>query len=129
MEVRRMNMNLSSQESTNGSKTLVHQGRQTGSEYDNRSSLHNNSYGGKRMVMVSKSKNRSSYFSLESMLVLVGLTASLLILPLILPPLPPPPFMLLLLPLCIFAVLMVFAIMPSSSSSNAARHKSERPNQ
>nr|GEV58064.1 ARGOS-like protein [Tanacetum cinerariifolium] len=118
MEVRRMNMNLSSHErNTNGgSKTVVHHGRQMGSEYDNRN----------RMAMISKPKSRSSYFSLESMVVLVGLAASLLILPLILPPLPPPPFMLLLLPLCIFGVLMVFAIMPSSS---AARHKSERLNQ
>ncbi|KAL1196589.1 Protein AUXIN-REGULATED GENE INVOLVED IN ORGAN SIZE [Cardamine amara subsp. amara] len=38
-------------------------------------------------------------FSLESLVLLVGLTASLLILPLVLPPLPPPPFMLLLIPI------------------------------
>ncbi|XP_018437102.2 ARGOS-like protein [Raphanus sativus] len=58
----------------------------------------------------------ASYFSLESVLVLVGLTASLLILPLILPPLPPPPFMLLLIPIGIMVLLMVLALMPSSSS-------------
>ncbi|KAM7486423.1 hypothetical protein LguiA_002432 [Lonicera macranthoides] len=56
-----------------------------------------------------------SYFSLESLLLLVCLTASLLILPLILPPLPPPPLMLLLLPVCIFAVLMILAFLPSSN--------------
>ncbi|KAJ0258489.1 ARGOS-like protein [Hirschfeldia incana] len=56
-----------------------------------------------------------SYFSLESMLVLIGLTASLLILPLILPPLPPPPFMLLLIPIAIMVLLMVLALVPSSS--------------
>nr|DAD25075.1 TPA_asm: hypothetical protein HUJ06_026539 [Nelumbo nucifera] len=53
------------------------------------------------------------YFSMESFLVLTCLTASLLILPLILPPLPPPPFMLLLLPIAILAVLMILALMPS----------------
>ncbi|XP_050238016.1 protein AUXIN-REGULATED GENE INVOLVED IN ORGAN SIZE-like [Mercurialis annua] len=46
----------------------------------------------------------SSYFSLESLLLLICLTASLLILPLILPPLPPPPFLLLLLPIAIMVV-------------------------
>lgn len=55
----------------------------------------------------------SEYFSLQSFLVLLCLTASLLILPLILPPLPPPPFMLLLLPVGIFVVLLVLAFMPS----------------
>lgn len=40
-----------------------------------------------------------SYFSVESLLVLLCLTASLLLLPLLLPPLPPPPFMLLLVPI------------------------------
>ncbi|KAK9288995.1 hypothetical protein L1049_017466 [Liquidambar formosana] len=56
----------------------------------------------------------ANYFSLESLLLLVCLTASLLILPLILPPLPPPPFMLLLLPIGILAVLMILAFMPSN---------------
>ena len=56
----------------------------------------------------------ASYFSLESLLLLVCLTVSLLILPLILPPLPPPPFMLLLLPIVILAVLMILAFMPSN---------------
>lgn len=56
----------------------------------------------------------ASYFSLESLLLLVCLTATLLILPLILPPLPPPPFMLLLLPIGILAVLMILAFMPSN---------------
>ncbi|XP_050373381.1 protein AUXIN-REGULATED GENE INVOLVED IN ORGAN SIZE [Argentina anserina] len=56
----------------------------------------------------------ASYFSLESLLLLVCLTATLLILPLILPPLPPPPFMLLFLPIGILAVLMILAFMPSN---------------
>lgn len=55
-----------------------------------------------------------SYFSLESLFLLICLAASLLVLPLILPPLPPPPFMLLLLPICILAVLMFLAFMPSN---------------
>lgn len=54
----------------------------------------------------------ASYFSLESLLLLICLTATLLILPLMLPPLPPPPFMLLLLPIGILAVLMILAFMP-----------------
>ncbi|GFZ10620.1 ARGOS-like protein [Actinidia rufa] len=57
---------------------------------------------------------RSSYFSVQSLLVLVCLAVSLLILPLILPPLPPPPLMLLLLPIGILAVLMILAFMPSN---------------
>ncbi|XP_010526912.1 PREDICTED: ARGOS-like protein [Tarenaya hassleriana] len=61
----------------------------------------------------------ASYFSLESLVLLVGLTASLLILPLILPPLPPPPFMLLLVPIGILAVLMILAFMPSSNAKAA----------
>ncbi|XP_073119582.1 protein AUXIN-REGULATED GENE INVOLVED IN ORGAN SIZE-like [Henckelia pumila] len=56
----------------------------------------------------------SRYFTLKPLFLLACLTASLLILPLILPPLPPPPFMLLLLPICILAVLMVLAFMPSN---------------
>ncbi|XP_043705376.1 ARGOS-like protein [Telopea speciosissima] len=55
----------------------------------------------------------ASYFSVESFMVLICLTASLLILPVILPPLPPPPFMLLLLPIAILLVLMILAFMPS----------------
>lgn len=52
-------------------------------------------------------------FSAESFLVLLCLTASLLILPLVLPPLPPPPFLLLLVPVGILAVLLALALMPS----------------
>ncbi|KAI3459893.1 hypothetical protein Pfo_016556 [Paulownia fortunei] len=54
------------------------------------------------------------YFTMESLVLLVCLTVSLLILPLILPPLPPPPFLLLLLPICILALLMILAFMPSN---------------
>ncbi|WMV40868.1 hypothetical protein MTR67_034253 [Solanum verrucosum] len=57
-----------------------------------------------------------SYFSLESMLFLICLTALLLLLPLILPPLPPPPpFMLLLIPIFIFILLIILAFMPSNN--------------
>ncbi|KAK4421907.1 protein AUXIN-REGULATEDINVOLVED IN ORGAN SIZE [Sesamum alatum] len=56
----------------------------------------------------------SRYFTLESLFLLVCLTVSLLILPLVLPPLPPPPFLLLLLPICILALLMILAFMPSN---------------
>ena len=54
----------------------------------------------------------SNYFSVESFLVLLCLTVSLLILPLILPPLPPPPVLLLLLPIGLLVLLMVLAFMP-----------------
>lgn len=57
---------------------------------------------------------RDGYFGFESMFLLVCLTASLLILPLILPPLPPPPFLLLLLPIGILGLLMILAFMPSN---------------
>ncbi|KAL3835127.1 hypothetical protein ACJIZ3_009863 [Penstemon smallii] len=55
------------------------------------------------------------YFTIESLCLLVCLTVSLLILPVILPPLPPPPFMLLLLPICILALLMILAFMPTNA--------------
>lgn len=56
-----------------------------------------------------------SYFTLQSLFLLICLTASLLVLPLILPPLPPPPpFMLLLLPVCLLVVLMFLAFLPSN---------------
>ncbi|XXG89540.1 hypothetical protein AAC387_Pa12g1518 [Persea americana] len=55
----------------------------------------------------------SSYFSVESILVLLCLTVSLLLLPLILPPLPPPPLLLLLLPIGILFVLLILAFIPS----------------
>ncbi|PKA64291.1 hypothetical protein AXF42_Ash009511 [Apostasia shenzhenica] len=62
----------------------------------------------------------SKYFSAQSLMVLLCLTASLLILPLILPPLPPPPFMLLLLPIGIFLVLLILAFMPSDVQNIAS---------
>ncbi|CAL9193673.1 unnamed protein product [Musa hybrid cultivar] len=55
----------------------------------------------------------TNYFSTESFVVMICLTVSLLILPLILPPLPPPPSMLLLLPIGLLVVLMILAFMPS----------------
>lgn len=62
----------------------------------------------------------SSYFTVESFLVLVILAASMILLPLILPPLPPPPFLLLLLPVVILVVLMVLAFMPSNIQNIAS---------
>ncbi|GAB2217938.1 hypothetical protein Droror1_Dr00001152 [Drosera rotundifolia] len=59
------------------------------------------------------SKAAVSFISLKSSMLLMCLTASLVILPLVLPPLPPPPSMLLLLPICILAPLVVLAFMPS----------------
>ncbi|CAA2967524.1 AUXIN-REGULATED GENE INVOLVED IN ORGAN SIZE-like, partial [Olea europaea subsp. europaea] len=59
-------------------------------------------------------KRMFRYFTLESLLLLVCITASLLILPLVLPPLPPPPFMLLLVPICLLVLLIVLAFMPSN---------------
>ncbi|CAA7396594.1 unnamed protein product [Spirodela intermedia] len=55
----------------------------------------------------------AGYFTAESFLVLFCLTASLLILPLILPPLQPPPLLLLLVPIGILVVLLALALMPS----------------
>ncbi|ERN18453.1 hypothetical protein AMTRI_Chr01g104910 [Amborella trichopoda] len=67
-----------------------------------------------RVGVLSSSKGRMvRYFSLGSMVVLLGLTASLVVLPLVLPPLPPPPFMLLLLPVGILMVLLFFALSSS----------------
>ncbi|CAO2821718.1 unnamed protein product [Amaranthus hypochondriacus] len=63
-------------------------------------------------LVTGKKALQASYFGLESMVLLVCLTASLLILPLILPPLPPPPFLLLLLPIGIFGLLIILAFMP-----------------
>ncbi|URD74419.1 auxin-regulated protein involved in organ size [Musa troglodytarum] len=55
----------------------------------------------------------SSYYTVESFLILLCLTVSLLILPLILPPLPPPPFLLLFIPICMLFMLLFMACMPS----------------
>ncbi|URD92483.1 hypothetical protein MUK42_01970 [Musa troglodytarum] len=62
----------------------------------------------------------ANYFSMESFLILICLTMSLLILPLVLPPLPPPPSMLLLLPIAILGLLMILAFMPSDISNMAS---------
>ena len=55
----------------------------------------------------------SRYFSLP-VLLLIGVTASLVILPLVLPPLPPPPSMLMLVPVAMLVLLLVLAFMPTS---------------
>ncbi|XP_060170950.1 ARGOS-like protein [Lycium barbarum] len=62
----------------------------------------------------SKKMISMSYFSLESVILLLCLTASLLLLPLVLPPLAPPPLMLLLVPIFILVVLLILAFMPSN---------------
>lgn len=90
-------------------KKMVHCGaavidRRFAEFQNNRSLPHNKN--GRRLVP-------SGYFSLESLFLLTCLMASLLILPLILPPLPPPPFMLLLLPIGILGMLMLLVFMPS----------------
>jgi len=80
-----------------------------GQKYDEEQSRYERSFSPS-----SKKQQASSngYFSIESMLVLVGLTASLLILPLMLPTLPPPPLMFLVVPVGILALLLVIAFMP-----------------
>uniref|UniRef100_A0A0E0MEB2 ARGOS-like protein n=1 Tax=Oryza punctata TaxID=4537 RepID=A0A0E0MEB2_ORYPU len=64
----------------------------------------------------------SNYFSIEAFLVLVFLTMSLLILPLVLPPLPPPPSLLLLLPVCLLILLVVLAFMPTDVRNMASSY-------
>uniref|UniRef100_A0A0A9BV39 Uncharacterized protein n=1 Tax=Arundo donax TaxID=35708 RepID=A0A0A9BV39_ARUDO len=54
-----------------------------------------------------------------SFLLLVGVTFSLVILPLVLPPLPPPPSMLMLVPVAMLVVLVVLAFMPTSSGDRS----------
>ncbi|WOK97401.1 hypothetical protein Cni_G06109 [Canna indica] len=56
----------------------------------------------------------SKYFSAEKFLILLCITVSLLILPVILPPLPPPPLGILLLPIGILVLLMFLGLMPSN---------------
>lgn len=67
----------------------------------------------RRSLSQGHGKRMFRYFTLESLLLLVCLTVSLLVLPVVLPPLPPPPFLLLLLPIFILALLMLLAFMPS----------------
>lgn len=55
----------------------------------------------------------SEYFTAEWACAVAFLTASLLFLPLCLPPLPPPPFLLLFVPVVIMILLIFLAFMPS----------------
>lgn len=55
----------------------------------------------------------SNNFSVRFFTVMVVLTISLLVLPLVLPPLPPPPLMLLFVPVLIMSLLFVLALTPS----------------
>ncbi|KAL6530541.1 hypothetical protein OROMI_028430 [Orobanche minor] len=50
--------------------------------------------------------------NVKAILLMVLFTASLLFLPLVLPPLPPPPMLLLLIPVAIMAVLVFLAVTP-----------------
>ncbi|KAI4342845.1 hypothetical protein MLD38_027413 [Melastoma candidum] len=87
-------------------KTRRHLPQKTAVEYERTSSS-------RRRLLAAGSGN----LSLEWLYLLIGLTASLLVLPLVLPPLPPPPSLLLLLPICILGCLMILAFMPSSNPS------------
>ncbi|KAK2988895.1 hypothetical protein RJ640_007315, partial [Escallonia rubra] len=55
------------------------------------------------------------YFSLTALTMMVILTVSLSVLPLVLPPLPPPPYMLLFVPVLIMALLVFLAFSPSKA--------------
>ncbi|WOL04464.1 protein AUXIN-REGULATED INVOLVED IN ORGAN SIZE-like [Canna indica] len=59
----------------------------------------------------------SSYFSAETFLILVWLLATLIFLPLLLPPLPSPPILLLLVPVGILVMLLILAFLPSDVKS------------
>lgn len=66
-----------------------------------------------------KKKSMVSCFSLGTILILAVLTASMVVLPLMLPPLPPPPLVLLFFPVGIMAALMLLAFSPSNAARNA----------
>ncbi|KAL8542128.1 hypothetical protein ACS0TY_003114 [Phlomoides rotata] len=59
--------------------------------------------------------------------VLAVFTASLLLLPLILPPLPPPPMLLMLFPVGIMALLMALAFSPATTAPNIIINSSSLP--
>ncbi|KAL4587417.1 hypothetical protein LXL04_000287 [Taraxacum kok-saghyz] len=61
-------------------------------------------------------------FRLKALAVMVLLTASLLFLPLVLPPLPPPPPLLLFIPVLIMSVLLIVACAPSKLPSDVVVH-------
>jgi hypothetical protein len=58
------------------------------------------------------------YFTVELVMAFVCVTASLVLLPLVLPPLPPPPSLLLVVPVCLLAVLVAMAFVPLDAQSN-----------
>ncbi|XP_062208686.1 uncharacterized protein LOC133910191 [Phragmites australis] len=61
------------------------------------------------------------YFSVELVIVLLFVAASLVFLPLVLPPLSPPPFLLLLVPVGLLAVLVAMAFVPLDAQSHLVR--------
>ncbi|CAN4109200.1 unnamed protein product [Withania somnifera] len=59
-----------------------------------------------------------NFSSLIAILIMVFLTISLLVLPLVLPPLPPPPLMLLFIPVLLMVLLAFLAFTPSQLPNN-----------
>ncbi|KAE9616290.1 hypothetical protein Lal_00017495 [Lupinus albus] len=63
-------------------------------------------------------------FTLGTVFIMAALTASMVVLPLVLPPLPPPPLALLFFPVGIMAALMLLAFSPSQASGNVVVYSS-----
>ncbi|KAK8546030.1 hypothetical protein V6N13_067268 [Hibiscus sabdariffa] len=61
-------------------------------------------------------------FGPAGLLLLAALTASMLFLPLVLPPLPPPPLLLLFIPVGLMAALVFLALSPADAMGNVAVH-------
>ncbi|KAK8546029.1 hypothetical protein V6N13_067267 [Hibiscus sabdariffa] len=61
-------------------------------------------------------------FGPAGLLLLAALTASMLVLPLVLPPLPPPPLMLLFFPVGLMAALALLAFSPADATGNVVVH-------
>ncbi|XP_062228021.1 ARGOS-like protein [Phragmites australis] len=60
------------------------------------------------------------YYTAELVMALLFVAASLVFLPLVLPPLSPPPFLLLLVPVGLLAVLVALAFVPLDAQSHLA---------
>ena len=67
-------------------------------------------------------EKRFGSFGVGGLLLLAVLTASMVFLPLILPPLPPPPLMLLFFPVGIMVALMFLAFSPTETVGNVVVH-------
>ncbi|KAL5223291.1 hypothetical protein ABZP36_028004 [Zizania latifolia] len=86
-----------------------------------------------RMQMAAEERKRQrrrrattppGYFPVELVAVFLCVTASLVFLPLVLPPLPPPPSLLLAVPVCLLAVLVAMAFVPLDAHSNVVASSS-----